>query len=86
MPTITEAEAQQLANIMRCWIAVDAGTDFAYAYTKQPHTREHSLQWMPSGGAGDANLLPIRIASDRPWTEQIWGPEPSTPPAPSENV
>lgn len=78
MPTITEAEAQQLANIMRCWIAVGG---YTFAYTEEPKIDTRFLTWA-CDSLRKEYALPIRIASDRPWTEQIWGPEQT---APSEN-
>lgn len=72
MKTITEADAQELANLLRMWIAVDADC-FPCLHHKQPFVGTD--QHVPAIDAMFAIPLPVRIASDRPWTEQIWGPE-----------
>lgn len=72
MKTITEAEAQQLANLLGMWIAVDDNED-VYWYDEMPDNALYPSGWYTIGGRSSG--LPIRIASDRPWTEQIFGPE-----------
>lgn len=71
MKTITEAEAQQLANLLGMWIAVDDNKDVCM-FKNKPHI--DTSVWN-SYLNNPYTALPIRIASDRPWTEQIWGPE-----------
>lgn len=86
MPTITEAEAQQLANLLKCWIAVDGDGSVSMFFNRPYVYSSRRCIWAPT--MHEKCTLPhhIRISSDRPRTEQIWGPEPSTPPTPSENV
>lgn len=77
MKTITEAEAQEYANKWRVWIAVDSfdenELDCACWYTAKPILCDRGC-WK-SDYPSDAGSCPFRIASDRPWTEQIWRPE-----------
>lgn len=67
MKTITEAEAQQLANLLGMPVTQDRNGCRAWVTP----TRCGISRWK-----GDFyREIPIRIDSDRPWTEQIWGPE-----------
>lgn len=90
MKTITEAEAQKLANLLGMWIAVDYCKD-VFAFSEEPYQDDgHKLRFSAELGfeeyavepscwvcdIGDiVELTTIRIASDRPWTEQIWRTE-----------
>ena len=72
MKTITPEQAQQLANILGMFITADKDGSVGL-YTSQPY-------WTPSFHLGvwvgcQPMQLNIRIASSRPWTEQIWRPE-----------
>lgn len=74
---ITEAQAQELANLLGCFIVVDkcrevnvfkiepkAGKNRWYGF-QRPFERWPDTDYQ----------LPILIDSTRPWTEQIWRPE-----------
>lgn len=75
MKTITEADAKQLANLLGMWIAVDEDND-VYMFKNKPHIDGNVWnQYVSSIASDQMTKLFIRIASDRPWTEQIWRPE-----------
>lgn len=77
MKTITEEQAQQLANILGRWIASDENGDVD-AYNYEPERDLYHKRWIYddiTNKDSTVDRIPIRIASSRQWTEQIWRPE-----------
>lgn len=72
MKTITEAEAQQIANLTGYFLAVDSdGRPFLY--NRMSHQERDNWN---SYADNPCFELPIRInCGDRPWHEQILEPE-----------
>ena len=74
MKTITEEQAQELANLLGMWIvAMENGP--AKACEHKPSIGydkmlEHSRWYV----IGCAYYIPVSIEGVRPWKEQIWGP------------
>lgn len=69
---ITEEQAQELANILGCWIAVDDSREVAW-FKFKPVIGDGF--WQVQNGSIYCGDLPILILSTLPWTEQIWRPE-----------
>jgi hypothetical protein len=74
MKTISEDEAQQLANITGCWVAMDKDGE-VYIYKCEPK-QAFLMEWR-TDDEDEFNpcQLPVTIATDRPWTECLWAPE-----------
>ena len=71
MKTITSAEAQQIANMTGCFLAVDSDGR-TFLYNRMPSQERDNWNSYANNPCFE---LPIRIADDRPWHEQIWEPE-----------
>ncbi len=77
MKTITEEQAQKWCNDNGVFLAVDSGLEYdptplAYWHQREPELTDQQFWNRTGSGFG---LAPFRIASSRPWTEQIWRPE-----------
>ena len=71
MKTITESQAQELANLSGLFVAVDSDNE-VFLYDEDPHTEIDN--WNTYAFSQNIHAK-IRIASERPWNEQIWRPE-----------
>lgn len=74
MKVLTEIEAQQLADLLGCHIAVDGETDRGvYVYEDLPIRSKEFPFWLERKRL-EHTRLPIGIWSNKPWTSQIWHP------------
>ena len=74
MHEITESQAQELANLLRQWVAVDEDGG-VIGYVERPVECFDCWDYAEEETHHDYLRLPIRVISTRPWTEQIWGPQ-----------
>lgn len=72
MKIITEEQAQELANLINCFIAVDEDSAVC-AFVEMPRKDLEAMKWIPSDF--DCYELPIRIKCDKPWYQQILYPQ-----------
>lgn len=73
MREITEAQAQELANLLQMVVTNDTEP---MAFTMEPIKAANG--WLPCDEENMEDswgVLPIHIISTRPWTEQIWRPK-----------
>lgn len=71
MREITEAQAQELANLSGCFVAVDSDGQ-CWTYKAKPHKELHNWNSHVSEPSLQLNIC---IISTRPWNEQIWRPQ-----------
>lgn len=71
MKTITEEQAQKLADLLGCYIAVDMNGD-VYWYVDEPEIG--SSAWLCEYDFNFGFMDGICIESDRPWSELLFKP------------
>jgi len=80
MKTITEKEAQELANISGCYVAASYydrpfHTTHVKLFILEPLINVSKSGWTSSSDEeSDEMYLPIQIQSEKPYTAQIWVP------------
>lgn len=73
MREITEAQAQELANLSGCCVTqCEVGPASMWAPGDTPN-HGIGIQW--GTPYGTRLSLKIRVSTDRPWDEAIWRPE-----------
>jgi len=72
--TLTEDQAQELANLINCFIATDAD-ETVCAFMEMPckDFDSNQMNWYPVDF--EICTLPIKIESNKPWYDQIWEPQ-----------
>ena len=70
---LSEQQAQDLANLMGCFICCDLdGTVCAFTSKPRCDYDAEQMNWYPVDY--ECSTLPVHIESDKQWYEQIWEP------------
>ena len=75
MKEITEAKAQELANLLGMWIVVMENGPVKACENKPSIGYDKRLGCSRWYVIGCAYYIPVGVEGVRPWKEQIWGPE-----------